>query len=56
MIKVTRASCATFISLSVFISEDLVKQMADHMVSAGYKDAGYEYVSIDVSKFYCWTN
>ena len=24
--------------------------MADHIVSAGYKDAGYEYVSIDVSK------
>ena len=28
-----------------------MKQMVDHMVSAGYKDAGYEYVSIDVSKF-----
>lgn len=56
MTKVAQASCTTFISLSVFISEDLVKQMADHMVSAGYKDAGYEYVSIDVSKFYCWTN
>ena len=24
--------------------------MADHIVSAGYKDVGYEYVSIDVSK------
>ena len=23
--------------------------MADHIVSAGYKDVGYEYVSIDVS-------
>ncbi|CAH3196560.1 unnamed protein product, partial [Porites evermanni] len=32
------------------ISEDLVKTMADHIVSAGYKDVGYEYVSIDD----CW--
>ena len=24
-------------------------QMADHLVNDGYKDVGYEYVSIDVS-------
>ena len=29
------------------ISERLVKSMADAMVDGGYKDAGYEYVSID---------
>ena len=32
------------------ISERLVKSMADAMVAGGYKDAGYEYVSIDD----CW--
>jgi hypothetical protein len=32
------------------ISEHLVKSMADAMVAGGYKDAGYEYVSIDD----CW--
>ena len=26
-----------------------MKEVADHMVADGYKDAGYEYVSIDVS-------
>ena len=26
-----------------------MKEIADHMVADGYKDAGYEYVSIDVS-------
>lgn len=32
------------------ISERLVKSMADAMVTGGYRDAGYEYVSIDD----CW--
>ncbi|CAH1777534.1 unnamed protein product [Owenia fusiformis] len=32
------------------ISENLFKTMADHIVSEGYKDAGYEYVNIDD----CW--
>ena len=32
------------------ISEHLVKSMADAMVEGGYRDAGYEYVSIDD----CW--
>src|SRR5689334_2960913 len=32
------------------VSEDLIKQMADAMVSAGMKDAGYQYVVIDD----CW--
>ena len=31
-------------------SEKLIKQMADLMVSEGFKDAGYEYVNIDD----CW--
>lgn len=30
-------------------SEHLIKQMADHLAEDGYRDAGYEYVSIDVS-------
>ena len=29
------------------ISEKLVMSMADAMVAGGYKEAGYEYVSID---------
>jgi alpha-galactosidase len=32
------------------VSEDLIKQMADAMVSSGMKDAGYSYVVIDD----CW--
>ena len=32
------------------VSEDLIKQMADAMVSTGMKDAGYEYIVIDD----CW--
>ncbi|HYG99504.1 MAG TPA: alpha-galactosidase [Terriglobales bacterium] len=32
------------------VSEELIKQMADAMVSSGMKDAGYEYVVIDD----CW--
>ena len=32
------------------VSEDLIKQMADAMVSSGMKDAGYQYVVIDA----CW--
>src|ERR1700757_5466690 len=32
------------------VSEDLIKSMADGMVSSGMKDAGYEYVVIDD----CW--
>lgn len=30
-------------------SERLIKQQADRLAEGGYKDAGYEYVSIDVS-------
>jgi len=30
-------------------SEHLIKQQADRLAEDGYKDAGYEYVSIDVS-------
>lgn len=33
------------------ISEQLIKRMADLMVSEGYLDAGYEYVNIDD----CWS-
>ena len=29
-------------------SEMLIKQMADFMASSGYKEAGYQYVCIDV--------
>ena len=29
-------------------SEHLFMEMADHMVSDGFKDVGYEYVNIDV--------
>ena len=32
------------------ISEALIKETAEAMVSGGYKDAGYEYVSLDA----CW--
>lgn len=32
------------------INEDLIKEMADAMVSEGYRDAGYEYIFIDD----CW--
>lgn len=32
------------------VSEDLIKEMADAMVSSGMKDAGYEYINIDD----CW--
>ena len=37
-------------------SERLIKQQADRLAEDGYKDAGYEYVSIDVSVaifYYC---
>lgn len=33
------------------ISEKLFKDMADHLVSDGYRDVGYEYVNIDD----CWS-
>jgi alpha-galactosidase len=32
------------------VSEDLIKEIADAMVSSGMKDAGYEYINIDD----CW--
>src|ERR1700690_1976192 len=32
------------------VSEDLIRQMADAMVTSGMKDAGYQYVVIDD----CW--
>lgn len=35
----------------ICLSEHLIKQMADHLAEDGYRDAGYEYVSIDVSTF-----
>ena len=33
------------------INDELIRQMADFMVSAGYRDAGYEYLVIDD----CWS-
>lgn len=30
-------------------SENLYMQMADHLVSDGFKELGYQYVNIDVS-------
>lgn len=39
-----------WVKFRCYISEDLVKQIVDHMVANGYRDAGYEYVSIDD----CW--
>lgn len=30
-------------------SEHLIKQQADRLAEDGYRDAGYKYVSIDVS-------
>ena len=35
----------------ICLSEHLIKQMADHLAEDGYRDVGYEYVSIDVSTF-----
>ena len=32
-------------------SEKLITEMADRMAEDGFRDAGYEYVSIDVSTF-----
>ena len=32
-----------------------MKQIVDHMVANGYRDAGYEYVSIDVSFIFIFT-
>ena len=32
------------------VSEDLIREMADAMISSGMKDAGYEYIVIDD----CW--
>ena len=32
-------------------SEKLIIEMADHMAEDGFKEAGYEYVSIDVSTY-----
>lgn len=34
------------------LSEKLIKQTADRMAADGYKDAGYQYVSIDD----CWAS
>ena len=36
---------------SSFFSERLITEMADRMAEDGFRDAGYEYVSIDVSIF-----
>lgn len=33
-------------------SEKLIFEMADRMAEDGFKDAGYEFVSIDVSTFH----
>ena len=33
------------------INDALIREMADHMVSHGYRDAGYEYLVIDD----CWS-
>ena len=34
-------------TFGVYIQEDMIKQMADIIVSSGMKDAGYEYVVVD---------
>jgi len=36
--------------ITMFCREDLYKRMADILVAEGYKDAGYEYISVDD----CW--
>ena len=42
--------CFLIIMLKMcFFSERLFMEMADHMAEDGFKEAGYEYVSIDVS-------
>ena len=38
-----------YLVLIIIISERLIMEMADRMAEDGFKDAGYEYVSIDVS-------
>ena len=40
----------------VVISEKLFIQMADRIVEDGYKEAGYQYVCIDVSKVFVTGN
>lgn len=37
-------------TLFKFYSEVLIREMANEMVSGGYRDAGYEYIIIDD----CW--
>ena len=48
LIKLFLTSIDQKIFLFVY-SEHLIKQMADRLAEDGYRDAGYEYVSIDVS-------
>ena len=38
-------------NILAFLSEKLIFEMADRMAEDGFKEAGYEYVSIDVSTF-----
>ena len=40
----------------VVISEKLFLQMADRIAEDGYKEAGYQYVCIDVSKVFVTGN
>lgn len=37
--------------VELYCSEQLIKRIADAMVSGGYRDAGYEYVIVDD----CWS-
>ena len=45
-----------YLVLIIIISERLIMEMADRMAEDGFKDAGYEYVSIDVSFLYLHFN
>ncbi len=46
MKNIQDSGCLAFPPL---LSEKLFMDMADHLVSDGFKDAGYVYVNIDVS-------
>lgn len=39
--------CNSWNTFEVDINEDLIKQMADIIVSSGMKDEGYEYIVVD---------
>lgn len=48
--KVLKQNSKTM-NILAFLSEKLIFEMADRMAEDGFKEAGYEYVSIDVSTF-----